>query len=83
MYGAAADGSAQIALVDLTKVFSTPAVTTNWVGLGAWAWEDASNLLVASGGTLRRFRVGSPTADPVLRPGLVSAAKVTPLPRLG
>src|SRR5262245_4410613 len=83
MSAAAADGSAQIALVDLTKVFSTPTVTTNWTAGGSWAWEDASNLLVASGGTLRRFRVGMPTADPVLRPGLVSAAKVTPLPRLG
>jgi len=83
MFAASSTGDAQIALVDLTKVFSTPAVTTNWAAIGAWAWEDANNLLVASGGTLRRFHVGSPTPDPVLRPGLVSAAKVIPLPRLG
>jgi hypothetical protein len=83
MFAASSSGDAQIALVDLTKVFSTPAVTTNWNATGAWAWEDANNLLVATGGTLRRFHVGSPTSDPALRPGLTSAAKVIPLPRLG
>ena len=80
---AVSGGDPQIALVDLTKVFSTPAVTSTWAAIGAWAWEDANNLLVASGATLRRFHVGSPAADPVLRPGLVSASKVIPLPRLG
>jgi len=83
MFAASSTGDGQIALVDLTKVFSTPAVTSNWAAVGGWAWEDSNNLLVASGGSLRRFHVGSLTPDPVLRPGLVSASKLVPLPRLG
>ena len=86
MLTASGGGSGQIALVDLTKVFSTPTVTSTWVAIGAWAWEDASNLLVAStssGGALVRFHVGATTADPVTRAGVSSTSKVVPLPRLG
>src|SRR5262245_8475224 len=82
LYAASSGGAAQIALVDLTKVFSTPTVTSIWTAIGAWAWEDASNLLVATTGTLSRFHIGSLNAEPVTRPGLTSASKVTPLPRL-
>jgi hypothetical protein len=86
MLTASGGGIGQIALVDLTKVFSTPTVTSTWVAVGAWAWEDATNLLVAStslGGALIRFHVGAATADAVTRPSVTPTSKVVPLPRLG
>jgi hypothetical protein len=76
-------GTGQIALVDLTKVFGTPVVSSTWVADGVWAWEDANTLLVATPAGLVRFHVGSATADAVSRPGVTSSTKAVPLPRLG
>jgi hypothetical protein len=83
MRAVSAGGAAQIAVVDLTKVFTTPAVATTWTAEGGWAWEDATNLLVATTAGLVRFHIGASTGDAVTRKGVTASSKVILLPRLG
>jgi hypothetical protein len=83
MHAASSSGAAQIAVLDLTKVFTTPAVTTTWAADGGWAWEDADNLLVATTAGLVRFHIGATTGEAVTRTGVTASSKVILLPRLG
>jgi hypothetical protein len=88
VHSADSTGKAQIAVIDLTSVFSTPAVTVNWPANAVGAWEDASNMLVVStalGGGLIRYHLGTSvaTADPADRPGVSASSQVELLPRLG
>jgi hypothetical protein len=85
---ASAAGTGQLAVIDLTSVFSKPAVATTWPVDTVGAWEDASNMLVAStalGGALVRFHIGttSTTPDAADRPGVTASSQVQLLPRIG
>jgi hypothetical protein len=86
LLSASTGGSGQIAVVDLSTVFGTPAVAVNWPADTVGAWEDAANMLVAStalGGTLVRYHLGTATADPADRAGVTATSQVELLPRVG
>ena len=88
IHSADSAGKAQIAVIDLTSVFSKPAVSVNWPADTVGAWEDASNMLVVStalGGGLIRYHLGTTvvTADPVDRSGVSASSQLELLPRLG
>jgi hypothetical protein len=83
MHAVSPGGAGQIAVVDLTTVFTAPAVATIWAADGGWAWEDTTNLLVATTTGLVRFHVGATTGDAVSRSGVPASSKMVLLPRLG
>jgi hypothetical protein len=79
-------GSSGITIVDLTKVFTTPAVATTWVAPDVGAWENATTMLVAStalGGALLRFTAGTTTAVKADRAGVTPTSSIALRPRLG
>jgi hypothetical protein len=78
-------GKGQVAVLDLTTVFTSPAVAIRWSAGGVGAWEDASTMLVhaVDSTALLRYHLGSTTAEPVTRPGLSAEARTELILRLG
>ncbi len=75
-------GRPQIGIVDLTTVFTKPALAASWAGLTG-AWDESNALLVQEeGGTLLLFRIDSVLAKIVDRPGVTAGMTLELLPRL-
>lgn len=75
-------GSPEIAIIDLTTVFTKPALTVSWTGLTG-AWDESNALLVLEeGGRLLRYRIDSVLAETVDRPGVTAGMTLELLPRL-
>ena len=85
MYTNGTSGAAQIGVVDLTTVFTAPALAASWSGTADGAWEDANSMVVPStdlGGALVRYQMGSGTGTAADRPGVTGGMSVVTLPRL-
>ena len=82
-HGAGDDGRSRIQVVDLSSVFTKPAVSVAWKAELIGAWEDGTTML-ANGldGGLVRLHLGSTDGEKVDRPGLAKDARPVLLPRL-
>jgi hypothetical protein len=85
LYTNGTSGTPQISVVDLTTVFTAPALAASWSATADGAWEDAKTMLVPStdlGGALVRYQMGSGTATAADRPGVTAGMSVVTVPRL-
>jgi hypothetical protein len=76
-------GRTQVSLVDLDRVFDTPAVTATWDADAPFAWIDAGTLVVASNGTPMTAVVGQSTLTPLTGAGPAAGAKIQPIRGVG
>jgi hypothetical protein len=82
-HGAGDDGRGRIEVVDLSSVFTKPAISVAWKAELIGAWEDGTTMLAHGlDGGLVRLRLGSADGEVVDRPGLAKNANVVLLPRL-
>jgi len=82
LHTAVGDGRPEIGIVDLTAVFTKPALTVSWTGQTG-PWDESNALLVLEdSGALLRFRIDSVLAETVDRPGVTAGMTLELLPRL-
>jgi hypothetical protein len=76
------NGQLKVALLDLSRVFDTPAVAATWDAMYPATWMDATTLVVISSGTPMTARIGQPELAPLTGTGLPPGAQLEPVRRL-